>query len=324
MTTRHWVVGGRGLVGSAVVRLLSASGNEVIASPPVRWGSPHTHADLAAGLQSVVHGSEQWQVLWCAGASVTGSSRLELDAELADLRSFVDEIQRLAPSDRDRGSIVFASSAGGVYGGASGAPFDEYSATVPLGEYGATKLRAEQALMALSSETGLRVLVARIANVYGPGQNLGKQQGLISRLCVAALTRTTVPVYVSLDTLRDYIFVDDCAELIVACARRLAGAGGESKRSHIKVIATGRGESIAAVLSHFRLAGVAPPAIYPATSPSSALHGADLRLRSRYWTDLDGLVATTLPAGIARTIEDMRRTRLQPGLLAGVRGWEQT
>ncbi len=64
------------------------------------------------------------------------------------------------------------------------------------------------------------LLVGRLSNLYGPGQDLAKPQGLISQLCRAQLTRRPLSIYVSLDTRRDYLFVDDAAAMVVAGARR--------------------------------------------------------------------------------------------------------
>lgn len=321
MTPRTWVVGSGGLLGSAVVRHLRATAQPVFDGPPIRWSQQSASDDLAVGLRRLVGDGGAWQVVWCAGVTVTSSDPSELDTEQKTFGSFIDAVAGLSESERENGSIVFASSAGAVYGGSVGAPFDERSPTAPLGRYGAAKLQAEDRLRGLGHGSGVRVLIARIANVYGPGQDIHKQQGLVSRLCLASLTRTPVPIFVPLDTLRDYIFVDDCAALIVACGQRLGSLAADD-RVHTKVICSGVAVSVAAVLSHTRQAGAATPAVIMATSPSSALHSSDLRLVSRYWTDLDTVVTTTLPAGIGRTIEDMRRTWLQPGRLASSSRWE--
>jgi uncharacterized SAM-binding protein YcdF (DUF218 family) len=75
----------------------------------------------------------------------------------------------------------------------------------PLAPYGEVKLGMEEALRAAAAEIGAAALVGRISNLYGPGQDLSKPQGLISRVCIAHLTRAPLPVMVSLDTMRDYL-----------------------------------------------------------------------------------------------------------------------
>jgi len=57
-------------------------------------------------------------------------------------------------------------------------------------------------------------LIGRIANLYGPGQNISKPQGIISQICRSYLLGYPLSIYVSLDTLRDYIFAPDCAALV--------------------------------------------------------------------------------------------------------------
>ena len=66
-----------------------------------------------------------WETYWCAGAGVVGSSQAELDAEVAVLEGF---LSRWEPRSDPAGNGFFlASSAGGVYAGASGPPFTEHT-----------------------------------------------------------------------------------------------------------------------------------------------------------------------------------------------------
>ena len=172
---------------------------------PIDWSAPGAGAvDLrrhAAEFLDAV-GDRPWSVAWCAGAGVTASSANALDLELAALRETLDALAP-APDHRD-GAFFFSSSAGGVYAGVSSPPYDEYSSVRPLAAYGQAKLDGEALVTAWSRQTGTPSLVGRIANVYGPGQNLDKAQGLISQICRSHLTGQPLSVYVSLDTLRDY------------------------------------------------------------------------------------------------------------------------
>ena len=165
---------------------------------------------------------------------VTDSSGQALQLELAALGETLDALAA-APRGSD-GAFFFASSAGGVYAGVGAPPYDESSPVRPLGAYGQAKLDAEALVTAWSHRTGTPSLIGRIANLYGPGQNLAKAQGLISQICRSHLTGQPVSIYVSLDTLRDYFFAPDCAGLIVegwrGCGSRDApgGAGRGARR----------------------------------------------------------------------------------------------
>lgn len=312
-----WVVGARGLLGSGVTRALTQRGNAVVDVSPIPWGSAEASGALANGLRSLVDSSagEPWTVYWCAGAGVTDTSAETLATEFETFEAFLAAVADLPAADRARGVIAFASSAGGVYGGSARPPFTEATAPAPLGAYGEAKLRAERALETLAKGSGVSVLVARIANLYGPGQDLTKQQGLISRLCLSAVTRTPVSVFVSLDTRRDYLYVTDGAALLIACADRAHEQ--PSGTFTAKILGSGRSTTIASLIGQFGKIGGSVPRVVTGSSRSAALQARDLRLTSEVWPDLDAVPSTTLAEGVGRTMADLRERWLQPGRLAG-------
>lgn len=308
--TATWVVGASGLLGSAVSRALPDA-----APARVRWATPDAAGDLASGIRELVERAAggPWRILWCAGSGTTSTSPTHLENELATFQGMLDTLAALPEAQRENGLVVYASSAGGLYGGAGDGPFDETSTPRPLGAYGEAKLAAENALRALTEASGVRALVLRIANLYGPGQDLTKPQGLISRLAVSTVARTTLSVFVPLDTLRDYIYVDDAAALLVAAADRAQTAPG---LWNLKILCSGSAASIAAVLAEFRRVSGTRPPVVTGTSGAASLQSRDLRLHSSVWDDLDVLATTTLAVGIGRTVADVRRSWLA-GRLAG-------
>ncbi len=182
-----WVVGRGGLLGRSVEAELARRGPVWHPGGELAWEDAGLLADqLAAACCSFRDeiGSSPWQVAWCAGAGVVGSDTAELDAETDALRCLLDDMARaLGPDRMRRGALFMASSAGGVYAGSSGAPFDESSAVRPLSPYGRCKLSQETIVRKWSNEKGAPVLIGRISNLYGPGQNLAKAQGLITQVC---------------------------------------------------------------------------------------------------------------------------------------------
>jgi len=309
MTSLSWVIGGRGLLGSAVTRRLIAQGERTLTRQIVRWETPRAVSDLREGLARLIdeadHGAG-WRVYWCAGVGVTGSSADSLRAEVARFQALIDAIRLLPGHVQSDGTVFVASSAGAVYAGSTGAPFDEATLPHPIAEYGHAKLAIEAAAQELAEATEVRCLVGRIANLYGPGQSLAKPQGLISHLCLAYLKRRPLSVYVPLDTLRDYVFVDDCAALIVDASMRLSESA--TVRYRMKVLASGRSVSIGALIGEFRRVIGRRPEIVMGSSAVSALHSRDLRVRSVIWEDLDHRPKTNLADGIARTLQDIRKS----------------
>ncbi|SNT27849.1 UDP-glucose 4-epimerase [Rhodococcoides kyotonense] len=245
--------------------------------------------------------SQPWNIVWAAGAGVNGTTVAEFDAENDLIRTLTQSI-----GGRSRqGTLFLASSAGGVYAGAPGAPHDEDSPPVPLGDYGRAKLESEEIAREFGSATDVNVVMGRFANLYGPGQNLAKPQGLISHLCRGYLMASPVSIYVPMDTLRDYLFVSDAAEMV---ADALALSKERQAPPTTKIFASGHAVTIGSILGACRTVFRRRPNVVLAASPLAAFQGRDLRLRSTIWPEIDRRTHRTLPAGIASTLEATRRT----------------
>jgi UDP-glucose 4-epimerase len=295
------VVGGGGLLGSAVVRELRRSGRpHAVAKVP--WG------DTAAADSALEHAAEEllshqlpWRLFWCAGSGVVASDQRHLEEEVETLQTFLSRLGPIASAPGAPPGVVFlASSAGGIYAGSPSPPFTEETPARPISPYGAAKLAAEQRLHEFAARTGVRVLVGRITNLYGPGQDPTKAQGLITVLCRSHLARRPVSIYVSLETARDYVFVDDVARLAVAGVDRVSTA--PAGQVVTKILASQTGTTVAAILGELRRITKHRPRVVLAASSLARFQPQDLRFRSTVWRDLDRLVTTSLPAGIAATM----------------------
>lgn len=300
MTT---LVVGRGLLGGHVEQRLRTSDDDV-RTVVVPW------TDEDSALRALRHAAAEagerpgWRLAWCAGAGVVATPPSELAAEVRLFGAFVDTLTR-PPA-----SMFLASSAGGVYAGSPDpAPFDEGSTVAALAPYGAAKLEMEQ-LAGRLTRRGTRLLVGRISNLYGPGQDLRKSQGLVSQLCLAHETRRLLNVHVSLDTLRDYLYVDDAAAMVVAGLDLLdAEAPGTTVT---KVLASGRAISIATVVAEATRVLRRHPRLSTRQAPGHQVR--DLRLRSMVWPQIDAIARTPFAAGLRATADDVAtRTRSAAG-----------
>lgn len=289
-----WVIG-RGLLGRAVIRSLGEGA--YVHAPPVDWADPSgALADLRRALVRLTESdADRLQIFWCAGKAVTSSTQEQLDAEFDTFAGFLNILAELEPGDRRRLSVFLASSVGGAYAGSPEPPFTESTPPHPASGYGRTKLRMEQALAAATSAGGWRAFVARITNLYGPGQDLRKGQGLLSVIVASYLTRRPVSVYVPLDTLRDYIYEDDCADIIVAGTDRVSTLAPGT--TVMKIVGAMAPQSIGAILGENRRLRRQPPPVVLGQGNATG-QSSDLRVRSEVWTDLDALVRTTLPQGL--------------------------
>jgi len=290
MTRDSWVIGAGGLLGSSVVSRLRARGDD-----PVRARIPWADPDAAVvELGRQFPAVDELDVYWCAGAGVTATPKEVLDAEVEVFRRFLIGLRQ---TETRVARLFLASSVGGVYAGGR-PPFTEDSPELPLSAYGRAKLEMERLARELAAEGRTDVLIGRISNLYGPAQNPDKGQGLISTIARSVVTSQPVNLYVSLDTIRDYVYAEDCASVVVAGMDMLEGGRG---RTVVKIIASQRGTTIAALLADVRrlTRRRVPVVLSGGGAPGQA---PDLRVRSVVWPELDRYVRTPLGVGIHRIL----------------------
>ena len=228
-------------MGSALSAELTRRRERLHGAPPVPWATPErSHAVLGRAVAELAQTARDtgtgWRVAWCAGAGVTGTGADTLHDEVATFSVLLDELSRHSDVP---GSLFVASSAGGLYAGSPEPPFTEAHPVVPLSAYGEAKLAQEDLAREFARRTGVPTLVGRIANLYGPGQNLAKAQGLISHLCRAHLTGQPISIYVPLDTVRDYLFVADAAAMVADALDVLDAARTRHRRAQDPRLAAG-------------------------------------------------------------------------------------
>lgn len=113
--------------------------------------------------------------------------------------------------------VIFASSAGTVYGEQEYFPADEGHPTNPISPYGVAKLTVEKYLHYYHHVIGLNYVVLRYTNVYGPRQNPHGEAGVVAIFCQQMLHDKIPTIYGDGEQTRDYVFALD-----VANANRLA------------------------------------------------------------------------------------------------------
>jgi nucleoside-diphosphate-sugar epimerase len=135
--------------------------------------------------------------------------------------------------------VVWASSSS-VYGDAAAYPCREHETpTAPRSPYGMTK-RACEDLAGIYRMQGLEAVGLRYFTVYGPRQ---RPDMAIRRLCEAALSRTSFPIYGEGDQIRDFTYVDDVVDATVRAAQAdapppILNVGGSESATLLHVIET--------------------------------------------------------------------------------------
>ena len=312
MTDPLWIVGAGGLLGQALLRRTPNS----FLGRPIPWSHPEEagRALEVNALRYAETSRDRWTVVWAAGAAVVATDEAAADRELEQFRSAVTAIRRHLPGHT--GVFFLSSSAGGIYAGSSRAPFDENSQAAPLSAYGRLKLAMEQVAIEVLGDH-CHVVLGRLSNLYGAGQNLDKPQGLISQLCYHTLTRRALSVYVSLETMRDYLYVDDAASLVsaaIGAARERAEIGAS-----VRVLASGEPATVARLVGLLERQYRHRPLLSMGVHPSSAFQVRDLRLRTLYGHEQRGAVRTTLAVGLAQVLRHMSQL-LRDGAFAAASG----
>lgn len=117
--------------------------------------------------------------------------------------------------------FVFLSSGGAIYGKTADLPIQESTPLRPINDYGQSK-RILESYIEYYSQKGLKTLVFRPGNVYGPNQISSATLGLINELLSGIIERRTVPVFGN--GIRDYLHVQDlCNGIFLAVEQKTTG-----------------------------------------------------------------------------------------------------
>ena len=154
-------------------------------------------------------------VIWCAGNLLPASPIADL-VTIDDLTPLMTLLRESACQPGRR--FIFLSSGGTVYGPPDRLPVPETHPLRPISLYGAVKVRSEQ-LIESAEHSVLDTTILRCGNVYGPGQRPRPTHGVIAHALEAALDNRPMPMIGCLESVRDYVYIDDVVSVILACVR---------------------------------------------------------------------------------------------------------
>lgn len=200
------VVGASGFIGTALTRRLTTDGLRVrtfTRKAPFLTGA----GDLASGVAT----SET--VFWLS--SSVNPAVAEERPDLVDYdQSQFEALLRCLESVPHSPRVVLLSSGGTVYDPRSDPPYREDSPVRATTAYARAKLALEASLRSADLPDRCK-LVVRAANAYGPGQPARRGQGVIAYWLQAALTGQPLVLLGDLDTVRDYVHIDDLVGALV-------------------------------------------------------------------------------------------------------------
>jgi len=246
------VTGGAGFIGSSAVAALLTAGHQPVVLDNLSSGRstnlPQTvklhcvdilSAELADVLiaerpEAVMHLAAQVSVSWSL-ANPVADATVNLLGTLRVLDACVRTGCR---------KVIYASSAA-VYGDPDRLPVSEDHPARPLSPYGASKHAVEHYLPIYRQHHGLDFTVLRLANVYGPRQELSAESGVTTQFLHRLLGEQRPLVEGDGLQTRDFIYVKDVARAFVSA---LNGGSGE-----IINIGSGQEQTVLSLLGELQL-----------------------------------------------------------------------
>lgn len=137
--------------------------------------------------------------------------------------------------------IIYVSSGGTVYGIPQTNPINEDHPTHPISSYGITKLCIEKYLAVYANLFGIDYRIARPSNVYGEGQKLQIQQGVVGVFVDKLFRGEPIEVWGDGHVRRDYLYISD----LISALTTLFEHRGPSR---IFNMSSGQGHSILELL----------------------------------------------------------------------------
>jgi len=248
------VTGGAGFIGSNLVDALQDHGHTVAVLDDFSTGKEE-NLEAATRKGATVHRADirdPSAVAGAAGAVLPQvifhlAAQVDVRRSVADprfdARTNVEGTINVLDAARSIGArVVNVSTGGAIYGDVDTIPTPEDVEPLPEAPYGQSKFCAERYIALYRRLFGLNGVTARLGNVYGPRQDPLGEAGVIAIFC-GVLERHQQPmIFGSGDQTRDYVYVADVVESLLALLAEPAARGEFN-------IGTGRATSVRDIIA---------------------------------------------------------------------------
>jgi UDP-glucose 4-epimerase len=219
------VTGAAGFLGSALANRLTREGQEVRGLDDLSAGDPNRlNPDVLFTRGDVTDQPKLWTLLQevdcvyhlAAKVSVPESVLYPREYNIINVGGTVSVMEAM----RDVGvKRVVLISSGAVYGDQSKQPLTEEIRPNPGSPYAVSKLAAEHYVRTIGALWGIETVSLRVFNTYGPGQPLPAAHPPVIPHFLRQIARGgTLVIYSRGEQTRDFVYVDDVVEAMVAAA----------------------------------------------------------------------------------------------------------
>lgn len=248
-------IGGAGFIGANLIfRLATANLNIHVCEPHganlqrlsgLNVTIHYCSLDMVDSYKKIIKDCNINIVIHLVSTLVPGSTYDEYKMEYKNIIFPSIELMELCA---ERGvKFVYFSSGGTIYGNRNDVlPFIESDPMAPISYYGWSKQMMENSILFMHRTKGLNYLILRPSNPYGHGQNLYGKQGLAAVAIGKILKGEPVEVWGDGSAVRDYIYIDDLANVFAQLVEK------DIKNTTLN-IGSGRGYSVNDVLAFLKI-----------------------------------------------------------------------
>ena len=219
------ITGAAGFLGGALANHLAWEGHQVRGLDDLSTGDPEALSpDVLFTRGDVNDRPKLWTLLQDVDCVYHLAARVSVPESLNYPREYdavnVGGTVSLMEAMRDVGvrRVVLISS-GAVYGDQGSQPLHEDAIPNPRSPYAVSKLAAEYYVRTIGGLWGIETVSLRVFNAYGPGQHIPPSHPpVVMNMLRQSLRGGTIVVHGDGSQTRDYVYVDDVVNAMIAAA----------------------------------------------------------------------------------------------------------
>ena len=219
------VTGAAGFLGSSLANRLAHEGHQVRGLDELSAGDPQRlDADVLFTRGEVTDRPKLWTLLQDIDCVYHLAARVSVPESVLYPREYnavnVGGTVSVMEAMRDVGvKRVVLISSGAVYGDQGTQPLREDAVPNPRSPYAVSKLAAEYYVRTIGALWGIETVALRVFNAYGPGQPIpAAHPPVVPHFLRQAVRAGTIVIHGQGTQTRDFIYVDDVVEAMVAAA----------------------------------------------------------------------------------------------------------